>query len=104
MSFSFDVIYWVELVLGIAGLIGGVVAFVDAALRRPDAFPAADKQTKIAWVGITGICGLVLVFGSYPFFVFPPSTILWIPAVVGMLVYLLDVRPRLREVTGGSRW
>lgn len=105
MTFSSHIIFWVEVVIGLAGLLAGVVAFVDAALRRPDAYPAADKQTKIAWMGITGACAVVLVFGSYPFFVFTPSSILWIAGIVGALIYLVDVRPRLREVTGGnSNW
>ncbi|WP_353650336.1 DUF2516 family protein [Nakamurella sp. A5-74] len=102
MTFSLDIMYWVEVVIGLAGLLAGVVAFVDAALRRPDAYPAADKQTKVAWMAITGVCAVVLVFGSYPFAVFAPSSILWIAGIVGTLIYLVDVRPRLREVTGGS--
>ena len=105
MTFSIDIIVWVERVIAFAGLIAGVVAFIDASLRRPDAYPAADKQTKVAWIAITGIAALVLVFGSYPFYVFAPPNILWVAATVGALIYLLDVRPRLREVTGGnSNW
>ena len=60
VTFSLDIMFWVEVVIGFAGLLAGIVAFADASLRRPDAYPAADKQTKIAWIAITGICGIVL--------------------------------------------
>jgi hypothetical protein len=35
---------------------------------------------------------------------FLPQGLLWLAALTGSLVYLLDVRPRLREVQRGGRW
>jgi hypothetical protein len=93
----------ITLVLAYAGGVLGVFCVVDALTRRPDAFAAADKQTKGTWVGITVACAAVLVLGIlWP--VFEPQTILWLAALVGSLVYLVDVRPKLREVSGPGRW
>jgi hypothetical protein len=33
-----------------------------------------------------------------------PQSLLWLAGLTGSLVYLLDVRPRLREVQRGGRW
>ncbi len=93
----------VTLLLAVGGAITGVFAAVDAASRRSDAFAAADKQTKGTWAGITVASAVVLglaFFGG----VFAPQNLLWLAALTGSLVYLLDVRPRLREVQRGGRW
>ena len=93
----------VNLILAVGGAVTGVFAAVDAASRRSDAFAAADKQTKGTWAGITVACAIVLglaFFGG----AFLPQGLLWLAALTGSLVYLLDVRPRLREVQRGGRW
>ncbi|MDQ2844898.1 MAG: DUF2516 family protein [Actinomycetota bacterium] len=87
--------------MGAVGAVVGVFAFFDAIIRRADAFAAADKQTKTTWLSITGASGVVMVLGLYPS-IFPPPSLLWLAGMVGALVYLLDVRPKLREVTGGK--
>ncbi|SDO94041.1 Protein of unknown function [Nakamurella panacisegetis] len=92
--------------LAIGGVVLGVFAAGDASTRRPDAFAAADKQTKGTWSGITVACAIVSLLGlAFPFGAFgPPTGLLWLAALVGELVYVLDVRPKLREVQRGSRW
>ena len=95
-----DIMTWI---LAIGGALIGVFAAVDAASRRADAFAAADKQTKGTWAGITVACAVVLglaFFGG----AFAPQNMLWLAGLTGSLVYLLDVRPRLREVQRGGRW
>lgn len=97
------IIYIVTWILAIGGAVTGVFAAIDAATRRSDAFAAADKQTKGTWAGITVACAVVLglaVFGG----AFAPQSLLWLAGLTGSLVYLLDVRPRLREVQRGGRW
>ena len=71
-----------------------IYAFVNAAMQRSDAYPAADKLTKPAWLAILGIAWLLS----------------WVLGVTGMViaavaagVYLVDVRPKLLEVQGKSR-
>ncbi|HEY6932948.1 MAG TPA: DUF2516 family protein [Marmoricola sp.] len=66
-------------------------ALVDAVIRPSQAYVAADKLTKPAWLVILGLafaCTLLL-----------PMLFLEIAAVVAACVYLLDVRPALSSVT-----
>jgi hypothetical protein len=68
--------------------------FVDALTRRPDHFLAADKLTKQAWLIILG---LALV--AHALF-WSPLTFLNLVGAVAAIVYVVDVRPALRAVTG----
>jgi sterol desaturase/sphingolipid hydroxylase (fatty acid hydroxylase superfamily) len=78
-----------------AVLITVLYALVHAALQRPDAYPAVDKQTKPVWLVILGVALLLaLVLG--PGF---GSAI----AACAAGVYLVDVRPKLLEIQGKSR-
>ncbi len=97
-----NIITWI---LAAGGAITGVFAVADAATRRPDAFAAADKQTKGTWAGITAACAVVLGLGlRFPAALSSRRDCSGWPALTGSLVYLLDVRPRLREVQRGGRW
>jgi len=69
-------------------------AFVHAARQRSDAYPAANKLTKPAWLGILGVSGLLsFVLGVMGMVI----------AAVAAGVYLVDVLPKLLEVQGKSR-
>ena len=73
-------------------LVATLWAFVDALTRRADAYPAAGKLTKPAWLLILGLALAVdVIFGGF--------SILGFVGVVAMLVYFLDVRPALSELT-----
>jgi Protein of unknown function (DUF2516) len=66
-------------------------AFVDAAVRRPDAYVAAGKMNKGAWLLILGLAVLSdVLLGSF---------ILMIAGIVAAFVYILDARPALASVT-----
>ncbi len=104
MLFAQPIIDVISYALAIAGALLGLFAVVDAGSRRPDAFAAADKQTKGTWSGITAACAVVGVLGFLVAGPFGVLGLLWLAALVGDLVYLLDVRPKLREVQRGSRW
>ncbi len=82
----------------LAGIPVGVYAFVHAVLQRADAFTAAGKLTKPAWLGITGVSTMVLVVFQ------GPTSFLWLPAIIAVLVYIVDVRPRVSEAQRGPRW
>ena len=71
-----------------------VFAFVDAASRRKDAFVAADKMTKPAWLLILGLAVVVSLVLSPS-----PLGILSIIGTVAAFVYVLDARPALVSVT-----
>ncbi len=86
---------YVDLVLW-AGLIAlRLWAVVDCVTRKGAAFPAANKLTKPAWLAILVISG---VLGSLWD---SPTGILSLISTVVAAVYLADVRPAVREITGG---
>jgi hypothetical protein len=73
-------------------------ALVDCATRKVAAFPAADKLTKPVWVAMLA---LGLAFGSWITWYTPTGPISLITAVIAA-VYLADVRPAVREISGGA--
>jgi hypothetical protein len=86
---------WLNRAIQLGLLIFFVWALVDCAIRKAAAFPAAGKLTKPAWLGIiliTALFSLVLQI----------DIVFSLLLLVGPLVYLVDVRPAVREVTGGS--
>lgn len=91
--------FWILKVIWLAGLPLGLYAFVHALLQRADAFTAVGKLSKPAWLGITG-AGLVML----AVFTSGPITIIWLAGLVAVLVYLLDVRPKVTDVQRGSSW
>jgi hypothetical protein len=86
------------LVLGVLALGSEVFAFVDALRHRPDAYLAAGKRTKSFWLlvlGVALIVGVVTLTNVLGF--------VGIIAFIAAAVYLADVRPALRQVTGRGR-
>lgn len=73
-------------------------ALIDCVMRPTKAFEAAGKLTKPAWLAITAIALAVdLIFG--------PLGILGLAGIVASIVYLVDVRPAVRQIQGGGeRW
>ena len=70
-------------------------AVVDCVIRPTNAFVAAGKLTKPAWAAITVVAFLAG-------WIFGPLGILGLASVVASIVYLVDVRPAVREVQGGG--
>lgn len=91
---------YIVLVINWAALPVGVFAFVHALLQRADAFTAIDRMTKPAWLGITGGGTAALLIFSFANF----TMMFWIAGLVAVLVYIVDVRPKLIEVQRGNRW
>lgn len=88
----------VALVLGVVLFAMQLFALVDCIRQRSDAFTAAGKLSKPAWLAITGAACL-LGFLT----ILSPLNIFEIAAVVAAGVYLADVRPALQQVTGKAR-
>ncbi|WP_296665232.1 DUF2516 family protein [Demequina sp.] len=85
-------------------LIGAIWGLIDAARRSPSAFTAAGKWSKTIWMVILGVATLI-AFVSLPW----PlgggggiAGILGIASVVAVIVYFVDVRPKLGGFGGGS--
>ena len=87
------------IVLGLAFFTFGLKVFAlgDALLRPKNAFVAAGKLTKVIWLAILAVTLLVnLVIGN-------PLSFLNIIGDVAAIVYLVDVRPAMRDLgPGGS--
>lgn len=90
--------FWLLTLLWIGVLALQLWALVDCASRKSAAFQAAGKLTKPTWLLLTGLSLLiVLIFHSVVF-------ILSFIAIIVSSVYLADVRPAVREISGPSRW
>jgi hypothetical protein len=98
-SWVFDLIRGINLAVLLVSLGLEIWAFVHCAMQRADAFQAAETLKKGIWLALIG--GTML-----------GSLLLWLVgvqfamiAVIAALVYLLDIRARIRDVTsGGGRW
>lgn len=75
-------------------LILAVVALVMAAIAREDAYRAADKQSKMFWVIILGVTVAVNLL--------IPILFLQIAGLIATIVFFVDVRPALKQVSGGG--
>lgn len=75
--------------VGIAGIAGAIMA----GLTRQDAFPAADRMPKVAWVVIL----LVSAFACLSGFGF-----LGLVGCVFIGVYFFDVRPQINNLLRGN--
>ncbi|MFJ2865026.1 DUF2516 family protein [Kitasatospora sp. NPDC087314] len=87
-------IWW----LSVAILGFKLFALLDAVTRREDAYRAADKKTKPFWLMILAIAfGWDLLFGVNFF-----TGIGTLAGLVASIVYMVDVRPAIRALTGGG--
>ncbi len=97
---------WVGDVTGVINLLVLIVslgvevwAFVHCARQRSDAFSAVGTLSKPIWMAIIGGSALLALF------FYSLGLVFAMIAVTAALVYLLDVRPAIREITnGGGRW
>jgi hypothetical protein len=91
----------IDLVIWLACVGTELYALVHSIAQRSDAFTAAGKLSKPAWVAINAVALVVtaaLGFG-------PTNGIFGIIAITAALVYIVDVRPAVREIgQGGSPW
>ena len=101
----YDAYLWIDRVLFYGEIVLMVWAIADCASRKAAAFPAVDKLTKPAWLAIVLLGTGLSVLAAEPWFGDPkPWNLVCLISVVAAGVYLADVRPAVREVSGGSRW
>ncbi len=84
--------------LAIAAFAVEAFAFIDAIIRPAQAFVAVGKQTKPIWLIILGVA---FVLGLYAAAYGGVTNILAVAAFVAAAVYLVDVRPKVREIRSG---
>lgn len=87
-----------ENVVWIGALLLQAWALIDCLGRKAAAFPAAGKLTKATWLLLTTLAfAIVLIFLS-------ATNLLAYIAIIVSSVYLADVRPAVKEISGPSRW
>ncbi|MGS2589371.1 DUF2516 family protein [Streptomyces hebeiensis] len=89
---AFGTFLWL---LNLAMLVLAVVALFLSAIARDDAYRAADKQTKTFWLIILGVTVAVNLL--------VPMLFLQIAGLVATIVFFVDVRPAIQQVSGGGR-
>ncbi len=92
--FVFGVLYYVNYALMIGALVIELVAFVHCLLQRAEAFAAIGTFSKGIWLLLTGVSVVVTLFS-------PVLLILGLIAITVAAIYLLDVRPALRDAVDG---
>ncbi|MFD7613468.1 DUF2516 family protein [Streptomyces sp. NPDC059828] len=80
--------------LDLAMLLLALVALGFAAFAREDAYRAADKQSKMFWLILLGVTVAVNLF--------IPMLFLQLAGLIASIVFMVDVRPALRQVSGGG--
>ncbi|MDT0263185.1 DUF2516 family protein [Jatrophihabitans lederbergiae] len=89
---------WLMFVLLLGVLALQVWALVDCVSRKAAAFPAAGKLTKPTWVLMTVLALIVVLLLR------DVTNLVSYIAIIISSVYLADVRPAVREISGPSRW
>ncbi|MBX6722724.1 MAG: DUF2516 family protein [Dactylosporangium sp.] len=79
----------------------GLTAFVHCLAQRADAFPAIGTLSKPAWLGLIGVTFLLALLLSIGGGLAGGASLFTLVAAGVALVYLLDVRPALRDATDG---
>lgn len=88
---------WITLVLSAAAVVVEIWAFVSAARSRAEAYPAVNRLSKILWLVILGVGTLLTIVSR------GGIGILALIGAAAAIYYLVDVRPRVREVTPQRR-
>jgi hypothetical protein len=98
--FAPEVVYYVTVVTLIGAVVLEVVALVNCLTQRADAFPVVGPLSKNAWLailgGVTMLTLLCVALGQISVSIFAAI------GITAAAIYLLDVRPALREATDGS--
>jgi len=93
---------WLNLVILVVAVGLELFAFIHCIVQRADAFPVVGPLPKGAWLAMTGGSILLTLLFSQGG---PLGGLFGMIALVVALVYLLDIRPALREATEGpSGW
>lgn len=89
-------LWYLEKALYWGSAVAGLVGIVLLLGTRPDAFPAADRQSKFTWLAL-------LAGGTFACMIGPQFAFISIAGVVIVGLYWWDLRPQLRDLLGGQR-
>lgn len=90
---------WVYVVLSAAVFAVALFAAVDAVIRPERAYAVVGRKSKTFWVGI--LLAAVAVTAFMPVLAGGLTGMLTLAALVAALVYLVDMRPKLRQLRRG---
>ncbi|MET0493407.1 MAG: DUF2516 family protein [Actinoplanes sp.] len=94
--FYIDVLFYINALVLLTSLVVQAVAVIHCITQRGDGFQAIGTLPKGAWVAILAVCILLTLL-------FRTGTIIFsLIGVAAALIYLLDVRPGLRDLTDGK--
>ena len=90
-----DVVFYLNTIIKIFSILVQGVALVHCLTQRGDGFTAIGTLPKGAWLAILAVCMvLTLLLGA--------TGIFGLVGVAAALIYLLDVRPGLRDLSDGK--
>jgi len=90
-----DVRFYIDVLVVIGSMVVQAVAFIHCVTQRGDGFQAIGTLPKGAWLAILAVCMvLTLLLGA--------TGIFGLVGVAAALIYLLDVRPGLRDLSDGK--
>lgn len=98
--FYMSVVLTISTVLFVVTLVTEIVAFVHCLIQNSRAFAAVDTFSKGIWLALIGGSALFVLLGTGTAFGALSGVLSLVPIAVA-LVYLLDVRPALRDATPG---
>jgi hypothetical protein len=101
MAYSAPIFYvavvgYLNLLILIFSLIVQAVALIHCLTQRGDGFQAIGTLPKGAWAAILAVCIVLTLLFSGPIGIFG------LIGVAAALVYLLDVRPGLKDLSDGK--
>lgn len=92
----------IMLIIGIAitaaAMITEIVAFFHCVTQRADAFAAINTLSKGLWLALLGGSILLSLLTSFN----PAASFIGAIGLIAALVYLLDIRPALRDAVNGA--
>jgi hypothetical protein len=91
-----DAVHYLNLLLLLVSLIVQAVALVHCLTQRGDAFQAIGTLPKGAWAAVLAICLILTLLISQS-----AIGLFGLIGIAAALIYLLDVRPGLRDTTDG---
>jgi hypothetical protein len=96
--FYISVVSVISLTVFIASLITQAVALIHCVTQRGDGFQAIGTLPKGAWLAILAVCFVLTFLGVGG----GATGIFGLIGVAAALIYLLDVRQGLRDLTDGK--
>jgi hypothetical protein len=97
MEWHLAVVEGINTILTLFVLVIGVIAFIHCATQRADAFPVLGTLQKPAWLAIIGASTVLALLSGVGTF----GLLFNLIALAAAALYLLDVRPGLRDIADG---